>query len=121
MRPLIEDIGTIAVVVSDAKKSKKWYVEKLGFKPEDDQDHWVVVAPPGSPVGLHLCEEKKLEPGNTGITLRTNDLEATYEALKKNGVQFSRELAPSEWDKNMKYAMLKDPDGNEFWLMSKTE
>jgi catechol 2,3-dioxygenase-like lactoylglutathione lyase family enzyme len=118
---LIGDIGTVAVIVSDAQKSKKWYVEKLGFELEDDESHWVVVAPPGSSVGLHLCEGEKLEPGNTGITLRADDLEATYQSLKKNGVQFSRELAPSEWDKNMKYAMLKDPDGNEFWLVSKTE
>jgi len=120
MRMLIDDIGSIAVTVSDVKKSKKWYVEKLGFKLQDDEDHWVVVTPPGSPVGLHLCEVEKLEPGNTGITLRTDNLEATYQTLKRNGVQFSRELAPSEWDKKMKYAMLKDLDGNEFWLISKS-
>ncbi len=115
------EIGTVAVVVSDAKRSKNWYVEKLGFTVQDDADHWVVVRPANSPVGLHLCEMEPLEPGNTGITLLTSNIESTYEELKKKGVEFTRELAPSEWDENMRYAMLEDPDGNEFWLIPKTE
>jgi len=115
---MISKIGTVAVLVSDAQKAKKWYVEKLGFTVQDDSDHWVAVGPAGSAVGLHLCQMEPLEPGNTGITLLADDLEVTYKALKEKGVEFTRELAPSEWDPNMKYAMLKDPEGNEFWLIA---
>ncbi|MGQ9543857.1 MAG: VOC family protein [Candidatus Bathyarchaeia archaeon] len=34
---MIQDIGTIAVIVSDIQKSERWYVEKLGFKARDDR------------------------------------------------------------------------------------
>jgi catechol 2,3-dioxygenase-like lactoylglutathione lyase family enzyme len=115
---MIRSVGSVAVLVSDAQKSKKWYVEKLGFTVESDEEHWVTVGPSGSSTLLHLCETDSLEPGNSGITLRTDNLDATYKALKQKGVEFARELAPSEWDANMKYAMLKDPDGNEFWLVA---
>jgi catechol 2,3-dioxygenase-like lactoylglutathione lyase family enzyme len=115
---MISRIGTVAVLVSDAQRSKDWYVEKLGFTVLEDSGHWVVVGPVGSTVGLHLCQMEPLEPGNTGITLLADDLEATYKTLKGRGVEFSRDLAPSEWDPNMEYAMLKDLDGNEFWLIA---
>lgn len=118
---MIRNIGTVAVMVSDAQKSKKWYVEKLGFIVQADFDKWIVVGPAGSSAGLHLCDVEPLEPGNTGITLLADDLETTYRALKDKRVEFTRELAPSGWDPNMKYAMLKDPDGNEFWLVASDE
>ena len=115
---MISSIGSIAVLVSDSEKSKKWYVEKLGFSIHENLGHWVTVGPSGSAIVLHLCQMEELEPGNTGITLRAEDLEGTNRVLRDRGVEFTRELAASEWDPNMKYAMLKDPDGNEFWLVT---
>jgi len=114
---VIERIRSVAVVVSDEKKAKEWYRDKLGFEVQDDEDHWVVVAPQGSSTGIHLCKGEPLEPGNTGILFYADDIEATYQELKRKGVEFTRELGKAEWDEKMKYAMFKDPDGNEFWLM----
>ena len=65
----IERIGSIAVVVSDVNKSKEWYRDKLEFEVQDDMEHWVVVRPPGSSTGIHLCQVEPLEPGNTGQLL----------------------------------------------------
>jgi len=39
------------------------------------------------------------------------DVERTYFELKKNGVEFSEGLTTTDWGK---YAILRDPDGNEF-------
>jgi len=118
---VIEQIGSVAVVVSDEKKAKEWYKEKLGFEIQDDMEHWVTVGPRGSQVAIHLCRGETLEPGNTGILFYASDVEATCRELKGKGVQFSREFGKAEWDENMKYAMFKDPDGNEFWLMPKAD
>ncbi len=115
----IERIRSIAVVVSDINKSKEWYRDKLEFEVQDDMEHWVVVGPPGSSTGIHLCQVEALEPGNTGILFFAEDIESTYQELKKKGVEFTRDLGKAEWNENVKYAMFKDPDGNEFWLMSK--
>lgn len=115
----IEQIRSVAVMVSDEKKARDWYRDKLGFEVQEDHEHWVVVAPRGSQVGLHLCPDEPLEPGNSGILFYATDIEATCRELKRGGVEFTRELGKSEWDPNMIYAMFKDPDGNVFWLMPK--
>lgn len=117
----IERIRSVAVVVSDEKKAKEWYRDRLGFEVQEDQEHWVVVGPRGSSTGIHLCKGESLEPGNTGILFYAENVEATYQELKGKGVEFTRELGKAEWDENMKYAMFKDPDGNEFWLMPKLD
>ncbi len=115
----IERIRSIAVVVSDETKAKEWYTGKLGFEVQSDEKHWVVVGPRGSTIGLHLCPDEKLEPGNSGILFLADDVDGTCQELKGRGVEFTRELGKAEWDESMKYAMFKDPDGNIFWLMPK--
>lgn len=111
---MIESVGSIAVTVSDAKKAVEWYREKLGFELRDSEGHWVTVAPKGWKTVVHLCQRKILEPGNTGIGLYTKDLEATYGELKSRGVEFTQELKSEPWGT---FAMFKDPDGNEYWLL----
>jgi len=117
----IERIRSVAVVVSDERKAKEWYRDRLGFEIQEDMEHWVVVGPPGSPTGIHLCKGETLEPGNTGILFYADNVEATYQELKGKGVEFTRELDKAEWNQNIKYAKFKDPDGNEFWLMPKVD
>jgi len=114
----ISKIATIAVMVSDENKAKKWYKDKLDFNVMNDEPHWIVVGPKGSDTGFHLCSDEKLEAGNQGIVLLSKNLEKTCKELKTKGVAFTRELSPSEWDKKLSYAVFKDLDGNEFWLMS---
>jgi lactoylglutathione lyase len=113
----INQIATIAVMVSDENKAKEWYKKKLNFEVMSNEPHWIVVGPKGSSTGIHLCPDSDLEPGNQGIVLKTDDIEKTCKELKKNGVEFVRELSPSEWDEDMRYAIIKDLDGNEFSLM----
>ncbi len=113
----IERIRTMAVMVSNENKAKEWYRDKLGFEVQSDEQHWVVVGPKSSSIGLHLCPDEQLEPGNTGILLLAPEIERTCDELKRKGVEFTRELGKAEWDEKMRYAMFKDPDGNVFWLM----
>ncbi len=110
---MIKSLYDIAVVVSDKAKSAQWYKDKLGFEIRDNMDHWVTVAPKGSNVVLHLCEQTPLEPGNSGIGLSVDDLDKTYNELSGRGVEFTRKPTKAEWGS---FAMFKDPDGNEFWI-----
>src|SRR5881409_1933820 len=69
-------LTTIALVVSDAKKSAKWYTEKLGFEIREHQGHWITVAPKTENIAFHLCEGfYPLEPGNSGISFTAKDEE----------------------------------------------
>jgi catechol 2,3-dioxygenase-like lactoylglutathione lyase family enzyme len=89
---------SVAVMVSDAKKSAKWYKSKLGFNAS------------GATWKLHLCEGK-LEPGNTGIAFYVEDLEKAVASLKKKDVNFSKDYTKAEWGE---FASFDDPDGNVF-------
>ncbi len=114
---MITKISNVAVVVSDGRKSADWYRQKLGFEVGGEAEgHWVVVYPSGTAKGahIHLCADiYPLEPGNTGIGLFVDDLDKTFKEFKERGVEFTVEPRVEEWGA---YAMLKDPDGNEFWL-----
>lgn len=110
---MIKNVYSVAVVVSDEKKAMKWYKDVLGFRVVDKYEGWVTVKPTGSKTLLHLCEQKRLEPGNTGINFEVNDVDKTYEELSKRGIRFTKKPRDDGWGK---YARFKDSDGNEFWL-----
>ncbi len=108
-------LSSIAIVVSDAKKSAKWYKEKLGLEVRDRMGHWITVSSKASNVVLHLCEGfYPLEPGNSGISFVVKEAAKDQKALEKKGVKFTTPTTKEEWGT---YAMFKDPDGNEFWLI----
>ena len=102
---------SLAVVVSNGKKSAAWYADKLGFETEVE-GHWVTAWLKGANWKLHLCEGE-LEPGNTGISLYTDDVKGTVEGLKKKGVKFAQDYEKTQWGEN---AQLTDPDGNIIWI-----
>lgn len=112
---MVSKYMSVAVMVSDAEKSARWYKEKLGFNAKIE-DHWVTVWPRGVTWRLHLCEGE-LEPGNTGIGLYADDLKKAVADLKKKGVAFSQDYTKSEWGE---ISMFDDPDGNVFWLSQGT-
>ena len=116
---MITKFASIAVLVSNGRTAKEWYRDKLGFEVKEDENHWIVVAPQGSETGIHLCQAKELEPGNHGILFFADNIDATCKALKDKGVEFTRPLGKAEWNEKIRYAMFKDPDGNEFWLMER--
>ena len=94
-----------ALMVTDAKKSARWYKEKLGFATEGP-GHWITVWPKGSNAKLHLCEGK-LEPGNTGISLYCESVEKTAARLEKKGFRFATPVTNEEWGT---FTMIADSD-----------
>lgn len=135
---MISGVGSIAVLVTHAGKSAEWYRDKLDFEIVESNGHAVFVRPKGSKVLLHLCAKCKgwdgdMPGGRTGIwltcgKLRTRrdkksgvlipssdpaEVERTYRALRRKRVEFAEKLTTTSWGK---YAILKDPDGNEFEL-----
>ena len=134
---MITGVGSVAILVHDAKKSAEWHHDKLGFEIVGIEGHTVFVRPKEArSILLHLCArcdawEDDQQWGRTGIWLqcgeitirrdemtgqalpssKPEDVERTYLELKRNGVEFSEELTTTDWGK---YAILRDLDGNEF-------
>ena len=110
-------LADVAVVVSDAKASAKWWEKNLGFSTYTvgGSGHAIMVAPPGERFVLHLCEGfSPIEPGNSGIAFVTDEIDSTVARMTEGGVVLSEPLRREEWGKMAKFA---DPDGNVFWLL----
>jgi uncharacterized glyoxalase superfamily protein PhnB len=126
------DVGSVAVLVSDARKALEWYRDVLGFDVVNGKGHSVFMRPRGGGTMIHLCSkcdawENDQPGGRTGIWLRCGPLrtmkdektgmtivasdpaevEKTYNDLKSRGVKFSEELKTEWWGK---YAIMQDPD-----------
>ncbi len=114
-------IASVPIVVSDKQAAKRWYVDQLGMRLVDDQDHWVTVGGPGKGTVFHLCQASEnfpkpipLEPGPSGIVIAlSGDFETACQQLKENGIAFSHDPEKAEWGW---YATIRDPDGNEHHL-----
>lgn len=106
---------SVAVMVSDAKKTAKWFEDSVGFE-SSTEGHWVLVWPKGATSKVHLCEGKP-EPGNTGIAFYTEGVADIAKKMKAKGVKFTRDVKKYDWGTN---GMFADADGNEFYLIEGT-
>lgn len=106
---------SVAVLVTDSKKSAEWFREKVGFK-TSAEGHWVLVWPEGASSKIHLCEGKP-DPGNTGIAFYVDDPSKLEGEMKAKGVKFTRDVKKTDWGVN---GMFADPDGNEYYLIEGT-
>lgn len=110
-------LADVAVVVSDARASSRWWQKVLGFSSHTigGQGHAILVAPPGERLVLHLCEGfAPLEPGDTGIAFITDDMASAVARMSKHGVRFPVPPKKEPWGSLAKF---EDPDGNIFWLL----
>ena len=125
-------VDTIAVVVADARKAIAWYRDVLGLPvayigpPTSNPDpsvqgsadrpgHWIELGPGRPQTRIHLCElEGNTEPGPTGITFLTDDIQSEYERMRSQGVRFLYPPRKMDWGEWL--CAFLDPDGNEFDL-----
>jgi catechol 2,3-dioxygenase-like lactoylglutathione lyase family enzyme len=125
-------IDTVAVVVADARKAIAWYRDVLGLEvtyigpsspnPDlsvqgtpDDPGHWVELGPRRPLTRLHLCNlGGKTEPGPTGITFLTDDIQSDYERMLAKGARILSKPQRMDWGEWL--CAFVDPDGNEFDL-----
>ena len=119
----IKEISLIVVPVGDQDRAIEFY-EKLGFEKRTDIAfgngyRWVEVYAPRGTTGIALSPPPPGGPaGNvqTGITLTTDDIDATHAELRELGVDVDAEVArmgepvpPMFW--------FRDPDNNSLLIV----
>jgi catechol 2,3-dioxygenase-like lactoylglutathione lyase family enzyme len=115
-------IGAVSLVMipsHDQDKSIEFYVGALGFEKRTDLPfggsyRWVEVYPPTGSTGIALAPPREGDTSGgreTGISLSTDDIDATHAHLKEAGVDVDAEVSrmgdpvpPMFW--------FRDPDGN---------
>lgn len=121
---MIIQVKFVSIPTTDQNRALAFYTEKLGFRLITDQpmgptQRWIELAigtaetrfvlftPPG--------EEARIGSEFNGA-LACDDVEATYRQLSQRGVEFSTPPTKQPWGI---FAILKDPDGNQFVLSSR--
>ena len=95
----IRGISLVCVATPDQDRAIEFY-ESLGFEKRTDIPfgggyRWVEVYPPAGTTGLALAPppDGQVTPMQTGITLTTDDIDATHAELKALGVDVDGEVA----------------------------
>jgi predicted enzyme related to lactoylglutathione lyase len=113
----IDTIGLVIIPSPDQDRAISFY-ESLGFEKRTDipfggDYRWVEVYPPTGTTGIALAPPREGDPVGvqTGISLNTADIEATYADMKAKGVDVDAEISrmggpvpPMFW--------FRDSDGN---------
>lgn len=115
-------LSLVCIPTPEQERSIAFYVDKLGFEkrtdiPFGDKYRWVEVYLPEEDTGIALAPPPPGAPADaaggmqTGITLTTDDIDATHAAMRDAGVDVDAEVArmgdpvpPMFW--------FRDPDAN---------
>jgi len=126
MPPTATRIGQINLVMipsTDQDRSIEFYAQTLGFEKRTDVPfgqsyRWVEVYPPSGTTGIALAPPREGDPVgiHTGISLTTDDIDATHAQLLSSGVDVNAEVArmgepvpPMFW--------FRDPDANTLLIV----
>ncbi len=112
----IRTIGLVCVATPDQDRAIAFY-ESLGFEKRTDVPfgggyRWIEVYPPEGNTGIALAPPRpgsEVVPTETGITLRTDDIDATHAELKARGVDVDADVS-----------RMGDPVPPMFWLRDTT-
>ena len=102
--------------VSDLERSVRFYTEVLGFRVKQVEKQFGYAAFEGGNISFALAEtdDATLVGRHTGIGLIVDNIDTVYQALITKGVTF--EMPPTKQPWGGILALLKDPDGNIFYL-----
>lgn len=122
---MISYVHSATIVVSDQEKALDFYVNTLGFEKALDNQmgpdmRFITVVPPGAQTQIALgvpgwYDGARTPGSDTGISLITKDIDATYKTLTERGVSFSKPPEVMPW--GQKATWFSDPDGNTFFLV----
>jgi catechol 2,3-dioxygenase-like lactoylglutathione lyase family enzyme len=112
----IRRLSLVCIPTPDQDRTIEFY-EKLGFEKRTDTPfggryRWVEVYLPEGTTGIALAppqEGQEVTPTMTGITLSTDDIDATHAELKAQGVDVDPEVA-----------RMGDPIPPMFWFRDPT-
>ena len=119
----IRQISLVCVPTLDQDRAIAFY-ESVGFEKRTDIPfggayRWVEVYPPEGATGIALAPPppgQEVEPTQTGITLTTDDIDATHAELKSRGVDVDAEVSrmgdpvpPMFW--------FRDPSGHSLMVV----
>ncbi|MFI1284165.1 VOC family protein [Streptomyces sp. NPDC020858] len=125
-------IEVVPVPVTDMDRAKEFYVDRIGFALDLDDEvspgvRIIQMTPPGSRCSIAMLHgmpavpgAKTMAPGTLhGLQMCVTDIEAAHKKLTERGVDVSpiRHLGPTGWETGKgdtwnSFITFDDPDGN---------
>jgi catechol 2,3-dioxygenase-like lactoylglutathione lyase family enzyme len=121
---MINKLSMVSILVSDMKKAKEFYAEKLGLEVatdyrQNDDNWWVTLTFPGGGASITLARSSTTDneppkPDSLSFYFSTSDIAAAHKELNEKGVKTS-EVQDDLYGpgSGVKFFQLKDPDGNQ--------
>jgi predicted enzyme related to lactoylglutathione lyase len=122
-RIMIKQIKFVSIPVRDQNRALDFYTDRLGFtiitdQPFDEKQRWIELRIPKAETRVVLFtpegDEKRIG-SFMNVSYICDDIDKTYEKLKKRGVEFEGPPQKQPWGT---YAMFRDSEGNRFVLSS---
>ena len=121
---VVNKFTMVSIVVSDMKKAKEFYAEKLGLAVatdyrRNDDNWWVTLTHPGGGASITLARSSTThneppKPDTLGFYFSTSNIAAAHKELNEKGVK-PGEVRDDLYDpgSGVKFFQLNDPDGNQ--------
>jgi lactoylglutathione lyase len=121
---MITHMNTVSLYVTDQERSRRFFVEMLGFEVRTDADmgemgRWLEVAPKGAQTSFVLADAAKFEKqdrvgSSADVTFRCDDVHALHKELTDRGLEVP-EPETQGWGT---FLPVTDPDGHTFVISS---
>lgn len=109
---MIEGIATVWLPVTDMSRAVSFYRDDLRLDVVEHDGDWSEVTAGDQRIGLNEGESPAGD-GGAVIAFAVDDLDASVDALKGAGVEFSDEVSEHPWGRIVPF---RDPDGNDLQL-----
>jgi catechol 2,3-dioxygenase-like lactoylglutathione lyase family enzyme len=109
---MIKTVWGITFYVSNLKRAAEFYEKTLGLEKKYEFSSYVGFECGGIEIGLipKIKEKQKVTPLSPSVEFLVDNVEKTYNELKKKGVKFIKGLHEEPW--GGRQATFTDPDGN---------
>ena len=121
---IVNKLSMVSILVSDMKKAKEFYAEKLGLEVatdyrRNDDNWWVTLTFPGGGASITLARSSTThneppKPDSMSFYFSTSDIAAAHKELNEKGVKTS-DIQDNLYGpgSGVKFFQLQDPDGNQ--------
>jgi len=107
---MFHKIGAVILLVSDMKRSTKFYRDTLGMKLKQQSKDWTEFSEGNTVLALHPAKKKKIKKNNSMLVgFNVSDFEDVVSTLKKKNVKFYKKPKEEPFGK---HAIIQDPDGH---------
>jgi len=107
---MFDRIGAVILLVSDMKRSTKFYRDVLGMEMKQQSKDWTEFSKRGTVLALHPSKKKRIRKNNSMLVgFSVSDFDDVCNGLKKKKVKFYKKPKQESFGK---HAIVQDPDGH---------